>query len=407
MNKFLKDSTLNIISNLIVVVVIQLIAFPIIQKYISDSQFALLIVLYGIAIVVATSLGNTLNNVRLLHRDGIDRIEREKLFTKGFIIIIIINLILFTIISIFYSPKFNFNLLLMIIFSLLLTSRYYLNVYFRENLKYINILLVNINVFIGYLIGLIIFMYLIPLYSIVFLLGEILGFIFLLRKTQFFKYLRKSKIYNKDKVKTIFSDYINFTLINIIINILNYLDRFILLPIIGPILMNVYFIASTASKMIGLITTPMNNVILSYLSIKNSRDNLKRFIQINFGVLVASVPMFFIVKYSSLLVVYILYNNYLTKVSSIINLVVIICILQIFNSIFHPFAMRMIKSRIIFFIQLGYGLIYLILAFLGSYSYSLRGFCIATILAMLLKLIVTNLLVLKITNSKKGKKLDV
>ena len=56
MNKFLKDSSLNIISNLIVVVVIQLIAFPLINKDVNNSQFALLIVLYGIAIVIATSL---------------------------------------------------------------------------------------------------------------------------------------------------------------------------------------------------------------------------------------------------------------------------------------------------------------------------------------------------------------
>ncbi|PNZ23355.1 capsular biosynthesis protein, partial [Staphylococcus petrasii] len=67
MGRFLKDSTLNIISNLIVVVVIQLMAFPVINKNVNNDQFALLIVLYGIAIVVATSLGNTLNNVRLLH----------------------------------------------------------------------------------------------------------------------------------------------------------------------------------------------------------------------------------------------------------------------------------------------------------------------------------------------------
>ncbi|HDA2477852.1 TPA: hypothetical protein O4573_000906, partial [Staphylococcus aureus] len=187
------------------------------------------------------------------------------------------------------------------------------------------------------------------------------------------------------------------------INILNYLDRFILLPIIGPVLVNVYFIASTASKMIGLITTPMNNVILSYLSVKNNKDNLKRFIQINVGIIIASIPMFFIVKYSSLLVVFILYNSYMEKVLMIINLVVIICILQIFNSIFHPFAMKMLHSRIIFFIQVGYGIIYLVLAFVGSYINGLQGFCWASILAMLIKLIATNLIVLRITTLKKGK----
>lgn len=402
MNKFLKDSSLNIISNLIVVVVIQLIAFPLINKDVNNSQFALLIVLYGIAIVIATSLGNTLNNVRLLHREDISEIERETIFTRGFLIILVFNLIIFTGISIFYSHEFDINLILLILFSLLLTSRYYLNVYFRENLNYTHILLVNIFVFIGYLIGLLIFKFVLPLYSIVFLLGEILGFIFLYKKTKFLSYIKGSPIINKLKVKRILHDFINFTLINVIINILNYLDRFILLPIIGPMLVNVYFIASTASKMIGLVTTPMNNVILSYLSVKDSQDNLKRFVQINIGIIIASIPMFFVVKYSSLLVVFVLYNTYISKVTSIINLVVIICILQIFNSIFHPFAMRMIHSKIIFFIQIGYGVIYIILAFIGSYIFGLQGFCWATIISMLIKLIATNLIVLRITALKKG-----
>ena len=387
MNKFLKDSSLNIISNLIVVVVIQLIAFPLINKDVNNSQFALLIVLYGIAIVIATSLGNTLNNVRLLHREDISEIERETIFTRGFLIILVFNLIIFTGISIFYSHEFDINLILLILFSLLLTSRYYLNVYFRENLNYTHILLVNIFVFIGYLIG---------------LLGEILGFIFLYKKTKFLSYIKGSPIINKLKVKRILHDFVNFTLINVIINILNYLDRFILLPIIGPMLVNVYFIASTASKMIGLVTTPMNNVILSYLSVKDSKDNLKRFVQINIGIIIASIPMFFVVKYSSLLVVFVLYNTYISKVTSIINLVVIICILQIFNSIFHPFAMRMIHSKIIFFIQIGYGVIYIILAFIGSYIFGLQGFCWAAIISMLFKLIATNLIVLRITALKKG-----
>ena len=79
MNKFLKDSSLNIISNLLVVVAIQLIAFPIISRVANSKEFALLIVLYGIAIVIATSLGNTLNNVRLLHRKDLI-IKIEKMF---------------------------------------------------------------------------------------------------------------------------------------------------------------------------------------------------------------------------------------------------------------------------------------------------------------------------------------
>ncbi|WP_394855944.1 hypothetical protein, partial [Staphylococcus borealis] len=190
---------------------------------------------------------------------------------------------------------------------------------------------------------------------------------------------------------------------NIIINILNYLDRFILLPIIGPVLVNVYFIASTASKMIGLVTTPINNVILSYLTVGDDNSNLKKFSLINIVAVIASIPLFFIVKYSSLLIVYILYNNYLEKVYSFINLVVIICILQIYISVFHPFTMKMITSKIIVYIQIGYAIIYLMLAFLFSNLYGLTGFCWATILAMLIKLISTNVIVFRVTSLKKGK----
>lgn len=401
MNKFLKDSSLNIISNLLVVVAIQLIAFPIISRVANSKEFALLIVLYGIAIVIATSLGNTLNNVRLLHREGFDYKGRENVFSKYFIAILIINLIVFTIICVFYSKTFNLNILLMIIFSLLLTSRYYLNVYFRENLNYKNILFVNLSVLIGYIIGIIIFLF-IKLYSVVFLLGEVFGLIYLLRKTVFLKYFSLKRSSFQSENKNILKDYLNFSFINIVINILNYLDRFILLPIIGPVLVNVYFIASTASKMIGLVTTPINNVILSYLTVDNGNKNLKRFIQINIGIIIVSIPMFFIVKYSSLLVVYILYHNYFEKVYLIINLVVLICLLQIFISIFHPFSMRMINSKIILYIQLGYALIYILLAFYGSHIYGIYGFCWSTIISMLLKLLTTNSLVISIS-MKKGR----
>ena len=289
----------------------------------------------------------------------------------------------------------------MIIFSLLLTSRYYLNVYFRENLNYKNILFVNLSVLIGYIIGIIIFLF-IKLYSVVFLLGEVFGLIYLLRKTVFLKYFSLKRSSFQSENKNILKDYLNFSFINIVINILNYLDRFILLPIIGPVLVNVYFIASTASKMIGLVTTPINNVILSYLTVDNGNKNLKRFIQINIGIIIVSIPMFFIVKYSSLLVVYILYHNYFEKVYLIINLVVLICLLQIFISIFHPFSMRMINSKIILYIQLGYALIYILLAFYGSYIYGIYGFCWSTIISMLLKLLTTNSLVISIS-MKKGR----
>ncbi|PTJ96443.1 hypothetical protein, partial [Staphylococcus simulans] len=56
----------------------------------------------------------------------------------------------------------------------------------------------------------------------------------------------------------------------------------------------------------------------------------------------------------------------------------------------HPFAMKVLKSKLLLFIQFGYAFVYLLLAIMGSVNYNLIGFCIATIVAMVLKLIYTN-----------------
>uniref|UniRef100_UPI00374E4E35 hypothetical protein n=1 Tax=Staphylococcus borealis TaxID=2742203 RepID=UPI00374E4E35 len=185
MSKFLKDSTLNIISNLLVVIAVQLVAFPVINKRVESEDFALLIVFYGIAIVVATSLGNTLNNVRLLHREGFRDSERESIFSKIFLLLLALNFILYTIICLFYNKEISIDMFFMVMFSILLTARYYLNVYFRENLNYKNILFVNMFVFIGYFFGIGIFVILNKFYSMVFFMGELFGFIFLIKKSGF------------------------------------------------------------------------------------------------------------------------------------------------------------------------------------------------------------------------------
>lgn len=388
MKRFLKDSSINIISNLVVVVAIQLLTFPIISKGESEQSFAELVVLYGIALIFATTFGNTLNNVRLLHNPNLGHKIKEKVFSKFFVIILILNAIVLTIIFFFYVKEFGVNQILFVAFSLLLTARYYLQVYFRENLNYTRILITNICVALGYLIGVMIYKFIVHESSLPFLLGEGAGFVYLVLNTEV-----KFKLHKDIKItyNGILKDYSNFSSINLIINILNYLDRLILLPIIGATAVTTYFIGSTASKMISLITTPMNNVILSYLSIGTNNIHKKNFNKLQLLLLSAMIPLFFIIKYMSLLIIYIIYKNYFDQAESIIDLVTIICLLSIYNSIIHPFGMKILKSKLLLYIQVGYAIIYLSLALVGSYAYNLIGFCIATVIAMALKLVYTNI----------------
>ncbi|WP_412520304.1 lipopolysaccharide biosynthesis protein [Staphylococcus simulans] len=392
MKRFLHDSSINIISNLIIVAIIQLVTFPLVSKIENERDFAELIVYYGIVLIFATTFGNTLNNVRLLHNPNLEENIKNQVFSKYFSWIIIFNLIFFLIMFLFSDNGLGINQLVFCVFAMLLTSRYYLQVYFREDLRYISILMTNIYVVLGYTVGVAIYYFVISFYALPFFIGETFGFIYLITKTKV-RFQLKNKV--KITANGILKDYINFSSINLIINVLNYLDRLILLPIIGPAAVTVYFIGSTASKMISLVTTPMNNVILSYLSLRTDSVSAKNFKKLLNFLLIIILPCFFVIKYASLLVIYIIYRNYFDRVLSIIDLITLIGLVSILNSIIHPFAMKVLNSRLLLFIQLGYALIYLLLAVIGSINYNLVGFCIATIVAMVIKLIYTNLKISK------------
>lgn len=387
MKRFLHDSSINIISNLIIVAVIQLFTFPLISKIENERDFAELIVYYGIALILATTFGNTLNNVRLLHNPTLENHIKNQVFSKYYSWILIFNAIFFIIVFSFSDNGLGLNKLVFVIFSMLLTSRYYLQVYFREDLRYKNILITNVYVVIGYVIGIAIYYFIKSFYTLPFFIGETFGFTYLLTKTNV-RFQIKNQV--KITIDGILKDYINFSSINLIINVLNYLDRLILLPIIGPAAVTVYFIGSTASKMISLVTTPMNNVILSYLSLRTDSVSPKQFKKLLSFLMIFSLPSFFLIKYASLLMIYIIYRNYFDKVLTIIDLVTIIGLVSILNSIIHPFAMKVLKSKLLLFIQFGYAFFYVLLAIIGSYNYNLVGFCMATIVAMALKLIYTN-----------------
>ncbi|PTJ08339.1 hypothetical protein, partial [Staphylococcus simulans] len=149
MKRFLHDSSINIISNLIIVAVIQLLTFPLISKIENEQNFAELIVYYGLALIFATTFGNTLNNVRLLHNPKLENHIKNQVFSKYYSWILIFNAIFFIIVFSFSYNGLGLNKLVFVIFSMLLTSRYYLQVYFREDLRYKNILMTNVNVVIG------------------------------------------------------------------------------------------------------------------------------------------------------------------------------------------------------------------------------------------------------------------
>lgn len=387
--KFLKDTSINIISNLLLVSVIQLICFPLLNKSETENVFSLITVIYGYAIIIATTLGNTLNNVRLLYNNKIIQSKKEYLFNNIFKYVIIGNIIIFSLLIWLYTKEVTVNNILIVLFSALLTSRYYLNVYFREKLNFTKILFSNVSILIGYLIGILLYITLLEFYSVIFVMGELLGIVYIIKNIQGNTYEDENNYEIESNIKNkVYKDYTNYTLTNLMINALNYLDRIIVFPLVGANAMTTYFIGSTTSKMISLITTPMNNVLLSYITAGESKNTY--FKTLNLIVMISLIPSFFLIKYTSLLLTKILYYDYFDHVDKIMNLITIICLLSIYNSVINPFCMKILSSITLLKIQITYAGFYIISALLCTINYGLFGFCWATIISILFRLIVTN-----------------
>ena len=64
--KIILDMILNIIAATIPVAVLQLIVYPITAKNIGGDEYGLMLTIYSVWIMISNSLGNVLNNVRLL-----------------------------------------------------------------------------------------------------------------------------------------------------------------------------------------------------------------------------------------------------------------------------------------------------------------------------------------------------
>ena len=68
--KIVVDMCLNIIAVTIPVAVLQLIVYPITAKSIGGDSYGLMITIYSVWIMISNSLGNVLNNIRLLYENA-------------------------------------------------------------------------------------------------------------------------------------------------------------------------------------------------------------------------------------------------------------------------------------------------------------------------------------------------
>lgn len=377
----INDIILNLCSSIVPIILLQLVIYPYISKTIGETKYGEMLTIIGFITWCSGSLGNALNNTRLLMNEEYKENKLKGDFNLVLIIILILNSGIILAGTIYYTDSSNIlSLISILIISFLYLLREYYVVEFRIYLNYKAILKSNSTLIAGYLIGCVVFTY-IHSWEMLYGMGLLCSFIYILNhitlykepfvKTYLFKkVLRKSTIYSCA------------TFLGAAIN---YMDRLIIYPLLGGATVSLYYVSTLFGKIISMGITPINGVMLSYYS------KLKSFKKRYFIVLLLVAIGIGVIGYGSCMTISkpildILYPHLAERAMPYVSITTITAMLSMVVSVINPVVLRFCKEDWQIWISVLVTVLYLIINVPLLKWYGLMGFCFGNLAIMLFKL---------------------
>lgn len=164
-------------------------------------------------------------------------------------------------------------------------------------------------------------------------------------------------------------------------------DRILLLPLVDGQAVTYYYIASLLSKTMSMLTGPINNLIISYLSQKKEPLSRKTFTAINGLMLLCALVGTLVVSLVSpwLLGLPFLYPDQVDAVRGIIPLTSLAQLLVIGSSVVQTLDLVITGGRLQMTMQATYAVAYVVLAVPMTIVWGLEGFVVASCVAAALR----------------------
>ncbi|MDU4738410.1 hypothetical protein [Clostridium sp.] len=382
--KIIKDLSLNILGSFIMTGITQIIIYPFLSRKLGNISFGSLLTLIGLSNAIGVIFGSALNNIRLLKQHKYEELPKKGDFKRLLLTSQIVIIVLIIIVSIIFKSQITtLESLLLILVTIFTMYRGYMNVYYRIDLNYIYILVHMVITSVGYIIGMLIFKY-IRVWPVVFLSGEIAAFIFALLTTKYrVESRKKTVLYNETK-----KDFTQLVLSNTMANLLLYLDRLIINPILGSANVSIYFVSSIVGKTLGIVLQPLSSMILTYIS-KIKKINKKRlFIAIALVTLLFGVFSYILSIPITPIIIKLLYKESYLQAMPFYNISNLSVILMIMGNLIQPVILKYCPIVWQSIVQGIYTTIYLLLVITLMNRYGLMGFCIGAVIANLIRLII-------------------
>lgn len=361
----------------------QLIIYPYLSRKLDSSTFGSFLTVIGVASALAIIFGSSLMNMKLLtQNDYVNELENKdfkKLLLKSILFIIPIV----TTVTLFYYRQSNvIDILLINILAVLTMMRAFMVSYYRIDLNYKFILYHLIATGAGYLFGVFLYRF-VNYWEVIFLSGEVCAFLFAYRTTKYRnEEFKTSKLYKKTQI-----GFIQIIAAGAVTNVMIYIDRILINPILGAANVTIYFIASLIGKTLGLVLQPVASMIFNYIAKDTKVDKKKIFMYFSVFILILGVLLYIASVILSPMLIKLLYPKNFIDVKKYLNIANLGAVIAILGGLIQPFSIKYAPLWWQSIIEITYGCIYILGGIIFMSHMQLYGFCLIAVIANLIRLV--------------------
>lgn len=266
-----KDFIFSVLALVIYNGVLQLLIYPRLETYVGADAFGTVLYLISAVSIMGAGFGTAGSYSRMVAKK--DRTEANGDYNLFLLIITLISIPV-TIGSLIAIHSLDLIQFIWVFVLMAITvARYYSDVEYRMNIKFLDYFLFFTSVSLGYILGLRLYRYT-GNWVITILTGEVFGIIYTVVRGRIFRapFTEISSSF-KENMKSLF--FISAS--NLLGALILHSDRILLRLAVGSREVTIYYTASLVGKIVAMLTTPLNGVIISYLTNYKIELNKKRF----------------------------------------------------------------------------------------------------------------------------------
>ncbi len=298
-----KDFIFSVLALVIYNGVLQLVLYPGLNAGMGAEAFGTVLYLISVISIMGSGFGTAASYSRMVAKK--DRPQSNGDYNIFLLIVSGISIAV-TLIALIALKELSLLLYLLVLVLMIITVfRYYADVEYRMNIRFVDYFFFFAATSLGYCLGLFLFRFT-GNWALSLLLGEIFGIAYTVIRGSIFRapFLVRSECF-KENLASAFT----ISASNLISALILNSDRLLIRLLIGGREVTVFYTASLIGKIVAMLTTPLNGVVISYFTNYKFRMTKKRFAGISLLLVAISVILSFACTGISYIFVKIMYPD--------------------------------------------------------------------------------------------------